>query len=1259
MGFPNEVVSLSVYHPYDPDGIAVSGLYMDVSDAKVFYTEHAIDPSGTINVWNSLERTTAYTKTSNTSPSLHEVHINYGIGKFTFNPLETYVAAYADFTSLGTVPHASGFNLTNRTVEALQEFVLAASGIAQSHIANTSNPHGTTYYQVGASPSGHNHDERYYTESEVDDLIASVSGVAPNLSAYALKSDLIYVSGVATNHIADMNNPHETTWYQVGASASGHNHDERYYTESEIDANLLSYATKVHVSSVSGYFQSHVDNQSNPHNVTYAQVGASPSGHNHNELYYTESEVNQLIANVSGLIPTGYATRTDLLYVSGVLVDHINDMDNPHATDWYQTGASPSGHNHDERYYTESEVNALILGISGQIPDVSIYATSTQLNNVSGYYQLHVDDLDNPHGVTWYQAGASPSGHNHDERYYLQSTIDDMLSTDDIVHTRFNQSVSGVKTFHDNIMFKDKLKLSPSGYAVFGAADAPYAFTGLWLDQNAAFALEAPTPTASGNAFTHASGTFTGSNTYYYAIAVKSSSDDLSNYGFVSVDNAGQNAIRLYARTNVFPNDVYVFRGTTSGNYTHYMNLWGDGFDHFTVSDVNVYLAKIGFDITFDDYDTDWQAGFPSGVASAGTYKTVNINSSGIYFLGIPFGIGTTKPTTYLHIHDSFGFGGSLIRFTNTQEELDDSNLGGFIGKSLGGTFFLRNTEAGKLILGTNNDDSLIVYPTNAIAFCNLSSLKTQGAAEFHYRSMSSVNARFESSDETRHLGFTTGSEFNKIDSWGGSLRLAASGNINFRTNSTSNAFDFTVDNDRLMRIAGDGKIAVGSHIPEHLLHVSGQAVFTSRAPVVQASLPPVGVNGLGMEFTNSTVNVVNRTTSTWGDMLIGAKYFAITDGDTEDGIVQFIVSPDDNNIVCILPLYANNGVDISTKLQYGTTDRYYPTSLGAYYAPIAFKQNTVPDFSLINGIAIETPLASGTTLSLPHSLNTFTYVGAYNDKLNMPAVGYYNVNTNFVYDEGEYLQGFTKTDVFDPVGKGSKTEMSVLVAGNPTGVFRMDGIDERVSVNILPFHVSTHLAVNNDESATGDDNTTLVHIKRHDNGGDILRVTNDADDTMILVTPTVIETTAPIRIGANPNDLADLRMQVLSTPPGTVASGDIVNISGMMMSYSTDYTAFAQMSEVQVSADFPMPHAGVLTAFNGIFTRNNSNDLNQVQIQRYDMTNTLQQSYTYDVTGMTTYIMKNGITNLAFNEGDILRYTYPGVSGAVMSMNFFVRWKP
>jgi hypothetical protein len=44
---------------------------------------------------------------------------------------------------------------------------------AETHAGRTDNPHGVTAAQAGAAPSAHDHDSRYYTETEVNDLLAA------------------------------------------------------------------------------------------------------------------------------------------------------------------------------------------------------------------------------------------------------------------------------------------------------------------------------------------------------------------------------------------------------------------------------------------------------------------------------------------------------------------------------------------------------------------------------------------------------------------------------------------------------------------------------------------------------------------------------------------------------------------------------------------------------------------------------------------------------------------------------------------------------------------------------------------------------------------------------------------------------------------------------------------------------------------------------------------------------------------------------
>ena len=145
---------------------------------------------------------------------------------------------------------------------------------------------GTT----SSTDTGHAHDDRYYTEAEVDTLLSS-------------KSD--------------------TTHTHAGYASSTHLHDDRYYTETEIDATLASY-----------YTSSEID-------TTLA--GYSLVGHTHDSRYYTESETDALLATKAASSHTH-----DSRYYTESEVDAL-------------IAALPtSGHTHDDRYYTEAETDALL-----------------------------------------------------------------------------------------------------------------------------------------------------------------------------------------------------------------------------------------------------------------------------------------------------------------------------------------------------------------------------------------------------------------------------------------------------------------------------------------------------------------------------------------------------------------------------------------------------------------------------------------------------------------------------------------------------------------------------------------------------------------------------------------------------------------------------------------------------------------------------------------------------------------------------------
>ena len=163
-------------------------------------------------------------------------------------------------------------------------------------------------------------DTIHFTQSEIEITASQISDL-PDLSTI-------------NAHIANTNNPHSVTVEQIGAEPA--------------NANI----------------QSHISNTSNPHSVTPTQLGV-----------YTTAEVDTAISNaIAGLVDTAPATLDTLNELAAALGDDENFATT--VTDAL-AGKSDIGHTHDDRYYTETEVDALI----GDTQRLQLYPNT---KNISG-----------------------------------------------------------------------------------------------------------------------------------------------------------------------------------------------------------------------------------------------------------------------------------------------------------------------------------------------------------------------------------------------------------------------------------------------------------------------------------------------------------------------------------------------------------------------------------------------------------------------------------------------------------------------------------------------------------------------------------------------------------------------------------------------------------------------------------------------------------------------------------------------------------
>jgi len=199
-----------------------------------------------------------------------------------------------------------------------------------SGLTNTAHTHLWT----DISNTSHTHDERYYTESEVNNLI----------SGFALNSNL-----TAHTSATGVTNPHQIAFNDL--TSTSHTHADIYYTKTELktDGELDDrYYTKLQT-----YTKPEVD-------------GLISSGAT---SFFTSA---QTIDNFLSASTSFYTTaQTIAILQSYSITSHTHDFsgltNTAHTHLW--SDISNTSHTHDERYYTETELN------SGQL-DNRYYTTA-------------------------------------------------------------------------------------------------------------------------------------------------------------------------------------------------------------------------------------------------------------------------------------------------------------------------------------------------------------------------------------------------------------------------------------------------------------------------------------------------------------------------------------------------------------------------------------------------------------------------------------------------------------------------------------------------------------------------------------------------------------------------------------------------------------------------------------------------------------------------------------------------------------------
>lgn len=199
-------------------------------------------------------------------------------------------------------------------------------------------------------------------------------------------------------HVADKNNPHETSKAQVGLG-DVQNYPIATQAQSETGTNNTSYMTPQRTAQAitvlgDALVTAHAINTNNPHGVTKAQVGL---GNVANYPMATASEAVAGISTTTYMSPSATKAVADLISTS--VSTHIADQMNPHNVSKAQVGLF-----NVENYpvATAQEAQAGVLNDRYMTP-LRVKQAITALASVE--LSTHTSDFNNPHSVTKAQVG--------------------------------------------------------------------------------------------------------------------------------------------------------------------------------------------------------------------------------------------------------------------------------------------------------------------------------------------------------------------------------------------------------------------------------------------------------------------------------------------------------------------------------------------------------------------------------------------------------------------------------------------------------------------------------------------------------------------------------------------------------------------------------------------------------------------------------------------------------------------------------------
>lgn len=227
----------------------------------------------------------------------------------------------------------------------------------------------------------------------------------------------------------------------------GHAHDDRYYTESEINTKLEGKANSSHGTHVptpqTADNKKFLRNDNTWQEVTPSNIGAAPTSHTHDDRYYTETETAEAINTAKATLQANINTKADKEHGSHVPTPQASDNAKFLRNDntWQKVvpaniGAADKEHEHTQ--YIESTDMSTHLSVHYQ----EVIKPALDLKQDKGS-ALQLGETSS----TAYRGDRGKTAYDHSQAYHAPA---DAQKNSDITQAEIEVKLTGNITSHNH-----------------------------------------------------------------------------------------------------------------------------------------------------------------------------------------------------------------------------------------------------------------------------------------------------------------------------------------------------------------------------------------------------------------------------------------------------------------------------------------------------------------------------------------------------------------------------------------------------------------------------------------------------------------------------------------------------------------------------------------------------------------------------------------------------------------------------------------